>query len=140
LIRLERYFIGIVFANLGVVLVHTVAHLVLQIVPSPPDTAFILAVILVGPVVTLTLLRFSRVLASGLLAIVMGAAFAYGVQSHFVIPGPDRVAIVTGDPWTLVFVVTGAILAVLEVAGIIVGAKLFSRTLRNPSGPRWPRG
>ena len=134
--RLEWYFIAIVFVHLGVVLVHTVAHLVLGIVPSPPDTVFIVAVILVGPVLALPILRFNRPLASGLLAIVMGAAFAYGVQSHFLIPGPDQVSIAASDPWTYVFVITAAILAVVELAGLAVAVILFGRAIKSPSGHR----
>src|SRR5437016_12651517 len=92
--RLDAYFIGLVFAHLGMVLVHTIAHLALQILPAPPDTAFILAVILIGPVATLPILRFNPSLASALLTVVMAAAFAYGFPGHFLIAGPDQVAIV----------------------------------------------
>lgn len=131
--RLEAYFILIVFVHLGVVLVHTFAHLVLQILPPPPDTAFILAVILVGPVATLPILRFNRAFASGLLTVLMAAAFAYGFQSHFLVPGPDQVPIAASDPWTLVFVITAVVLGVLEIAGAVVGAGLFRQSIRNPS-------
>src|SRR5205807_1651389 len=93
--RLTALFIALVFAHLLVVLVHTVAHLELQIIPPPTDTVFILGVILIGPVAALPILRFNRPLASGLLIVVMAAAFAYGFQSHFVIPGPDQVSNVT---------------------------------------------
>lgn len=135
--RLEGTFIALVFAHLGAVLVHTVAHLALQIIPPPADTAFILGVILIAPVATLPLLRFSRVVASGLLAVVMAAAFVYGFQGHFLAPGPDHV-IVTSDFWTLVFVVTGAVIGALEIAALIVAGILFSRAVRIPleSGER----
>src|SRR5207302_1750370 len=72
----------------------------------PTDTVFILGVILIGPVAALPILRFNRPLASGLLIVVMAAAFAYGFQSHFVIPGPALVSTATSDPWTVVTVVT----------------------------------
>src|SRR5207302_10881557 len=45
---------------------------------SPPDTAFILGVILIGPVATLPILRFNSSVASALLTVVMSAAFATG--------------------------------------------------------------
>lgn len=131
--RLEGLFIGLVFAHLGVVLVHTVAHLGLQILSGPADTAFILAVILIAPVTTLPILRFNRPLASGLLAVAMAAAFVYGVQGHFLAPGPDNVSI-GSDPWTLAFVATGAILGGLELAGVIIAAAVFRRAVRTPSG------
>lgn len=132
--RLEGAFIALVFAHLGAVLAHTVAHLALQILPPQADTVFILSVIMIAPVATLPLLRFSRLVASGLLAIVMAAAFAYGFQGHFLAPGPDRVTVVPSDPWTLVFVGTGALIGALEIAAVIVAAILFSRAVRIPSG------
>jgi hypothetical protein len=131
--RIEAYFVALVFAHLAVVLVHTVAHLVLQILPPPPDTAFILAVILIGPVATLPILRFSRPLASGVLAVVMIAAFAYGFQSHFLASGADQVSIVASDPWTFVFFVTAIALGILELAGLIVAIVLFAGSINNPS-------
>jgi len=138
--RLESYFIAVVFAHLGVVLVHTIAHLWLQILPAPPDTAFILAVILIGPVATLPILRFNRTLAAALLAVVMAAAFVYGFQSHFLIAGPDQVAIVSSDPWTLVFVATAVGIGVLELASLAVAVALFGRSIRNPwEYPERPR-
>jgi len=138
--RLDAYFIGLVFAHLGVVLVHTIAHLALQILPAPPDTAFILAVILIGPVATLPILRFNPSVASALLTVVMAAAFAYGFPGHFVIAGPDQVAPVSSNGWTLLFVATAVGIGILELASIAVGVTLFGRSVRNPSGhPARPR-
>src|SRR5206468_624795 len=132
--RLTALFIALVFAHLLVVLVHTVAHLELQIVPPPTDTVFILGVILIGPVAALPILRFNRPLASGLLIVVMAAAFAYGSQSHFVIPGPDQVSIVPSNPWTVAFVVTAIGIGILELLAVVVAVSMFGRSLRNPSG------
>jgi general stress protein CsbA len=137
--RLDAAFVTVIFAHLAVVLVHTVAHLELQIVPGAPDLAFVLSVILVGPVASLPILRFNRPLASGLLAVLMAAAFAYGFQSHFLIAGPDNVSVVAANVWTLVFVATAIGLGVLELIGVGVAAILFSRGVRNPSGRLEPR-
>jgi len=137
--RLDAAFVTVIFAHLAVVLVHTVAHLELQIVPGVPDLAFVLGVILVGPVASLPILRFNRPLASGLLAVLMTAAFAYGFQSHFLIAGPDHVSVVAADVWTLVFVATAIGLGVLELIGVGVAAILFSRAVRNPWGRLEPR-
>ena len=138
--RLDAYFISLVFAHLGVVLVHTTAHLALQILPAPPDTVFILAVILIGPVAALPILRFNPSLASALLTVVMAAAFAYGFPGHFLIAGPDQVAIVGSNGWTLLFVATAVGIGILELASIAVGISLFGRSVRNPSGhPARPR-
>jgi hypothetical protein len=119
--RLERYLIAAVLAHLVVVLIHTVSHLVLQILPQPPDAAFILFVILIGPVAALPILRFNRTLAGALLAVLMASAFVYGFQSHFLAEGPDHVALVAGNPWTDVFAVTAAILGALELLTALLG-------------------
>src|SRR5437879_8977618 len=138
--RLDAYFISLVFAHLGVVLAHTTAHLALQILPAPPDTAFILAVILIGPVAALPILRFNPSLASALLTVVMAAAFAYGFPCHFLIAGPDPAAIVGSNRWTLFIVADAVGFGLLEIASIAVGVTLFGRSVRNPSGhPARPR-
>ena len=138
--RLDAYFVAVVFAHLVAVLVHTAAHLGLQIVPPPPDIAFILGVILIGPVATLPILRFSQPLASGVLAVLMVAAFAYGFLSHFVIAGPDQVSIVASDPWTFVFAVTAVTIGMIEILGVGVAVILFRRATRNPWESRGRRG
>jgi general stress protein CsbA len=137
--RLDAAFVAVIFVHLAVVLVHTVAHLELQIVPGPLDLAFVLGVILIGPVAALPILRFNRPLASGLLAVLMAAAFAYGFQSHFLIVGPDDVSVVATNVWTLVFVVTAMGIGVLELVAVGVAAILFVSAVRNPSEHLGPR-
>jgi hypothetical protein len=137
--RLDAAFVAVIFVHLAVVLVHTVAHLELQIVPGPVDLAFVLVVLLIGPLASLPILRFNRPLASGLLAVLMAAAFAYGLQSHFLIAGPDNVSVVGTNAWTFVFVVTAIGIGFLELVGVGVAAILFLRAVRNPSGHLGPR-
>jgi uncharacterized membrane protein YhaH (DUF805 family) len=136
--RLERAFVGVVFAHLAAVLVHSVSHAALQVAPETPDAVFIVSVIMIAPVAALAVLRFHRLAASGLLAVALLASFAYGLQGHFIVPGPDHVAIVASNPWTLVFVATAALLGVLEVVGVLVAAFLFREALRTLSGPGEP--
>jgi len=137
--RLDAAFVAVIFVHLAVVLVHTVAHLELQIVPGPVDLAFVLVVILIGPLASLPILRFNRPLASGILAVLMVAAFAYGLQSHFLIAGPDNVSVVATNRWTFVFVVTAIGIGFLELIAVGVAAILFLRAVRNPSGHLGPR-
>ena len=131
--RLDAAFVTVIFVHLSVVLVHTVAHLELQIVPGPADLAVILGVILIGPIAAVPILRFNRPLASGLLAVLMAAAFGYGFQGHFLIAGPDNVSIVSTNPWTAVFVATAIGIGFLELAAVGVAAVLFVRAVRSPS-------
>jgi hypothetical protein len=137
--RLDAAFVAVIFVHLAVVLVHTVAHLELQIVPGPVDLAFVLVVLLIGPLASLPILRINRPLASGLLAVLMAAAFAYGLQSHFLIAGPDNVSVVGTNAWTFVFVVTAIGIGFLELVGVGVAAILFLRAVRNPSGHLGPQ-
>src|SRR5205809_3641836 len=103
-------------------------------------TPLILAVMHVGRGGALLILRFNPSLASALLAVVMAAAFAYGFPGHFLIAGPDQVAIVGSNGWTLLFVATAVGIGILELASIAVGISLFGRSVRNPSGhPARPR-
>jgi uncharacterized membrane protein YhaH (DUF805 family) len=138
--RLEWTLIAFVLAHLVAVVTHSIAHSALQITPEPADTVFIVAVIMVAPVAALPVLRFHRLLASGLLVVAMVAAFAYGFQAHFLVPGPDHVAVVSSDPWTVAFGGTAAVIGAFEVAAALVAATLFSRTIRTPSGPGEPSG
>lgn len=136
--RLERFFIGIVFAHLAVVLVHSVGHSELQIVPETADAVFIVSVIMVAPVAALAILWFHRLTAAGVLAVAMVASFAYGLEGHFLGSGPDHVAVLESNPWTLLFVATAALLGALELLAVLVAALLFREAVRSPSGPGEP--
>ncbi|MCI4371848.1 MAG: hypothetical protein L3J78_04290 [Thermoplasmata archaeon] len=132
MMRLDRFFVGIIFANLFILIVHSAAHLALQILPSVPDTAFILAVILIGPVLALPLLRINRILASASLAVLMAASFGYGVWSHFLVAGPDHVLFGVPDAWWIVFAATSVLLGALELAGVVIAVRLFVEAARTP--------
>src|SRR5439155_25337554 len=114
--RLDRYLIGFVLAHFLVTLVHATAHFALQIVPVGLDLAFILGVILVGPLVALVILRFNPPLAAGLLAVMVGASFVYGLVSHFLVPGPDNVVLIGSSTWTALFAATASFLCFLELS------------------------
>jgi hypothetical protein len=135
MVRLDRYLIGLVLAHFGVTLVHATAHFALQILPAGLDLAFILGVILIGPVVALVTLRFNLVLAAGLLAVLMGASFVYGLMSHFIFPGPDNLSLVGSQSWTVLFVATAVLLGVLELGSLLVAVITFWAAARTPSEP-----
>ena len=137
--RLDQYLIGIVVTHFAVVLVHSVGHLYLGIVPALPDAAFILVVIVGGPLVALLILRANRPFASGLLGVLMGAASAYGFDIHFLAAGPDHVLLVAPDPQTALFVVSAAVIGVLEVAALLLAALAFAAAARSPSALAGPR-
>ena len=138
--RLDRYLVGLVVAHFALTLVHASSHSALQLLPTGLDLVFILSVIMIGPIVGLLVLRFSRILAAGLLAVLLAASFVYGFYSHFLAPGPDNVTLVLSQTWTVVFVITAALIGALEIAGVVVAAAVFWAAARTPSEPAGPPG
>ena len=138
--RLDRYLVGLVVAHFALTLVHASSHSALQLLPTGLDLVFILSVIMIGPIVGLLVLRFSRILAAGLLAVFLAASFVYGFYSHFLAPGPDNVTLVLSQTWTVVFVITAALIGALEIAGVVVAAAVFWAAARTPSEPAGPPG
>src|SRR5881397_198054 len=88
--RFDRYLIGLVLAHFIATLVHATAHFALQIVPAGIDLLFIVGVIWIGPLVALVILRFNPPLAAGLLAVLMGAAFVYGLVGKVHVSSPEH--------------------------------------------------
>src|SRR5437867_7211135 len=133
--RFDRYLTCIVLAHFIATLVHATAHFALQIVPAGIDLLFIVGAIWIGPLVALVILRFNPPLAAGLLAVLMGAAFVYGLVSHFLVAGPDNVAFVGAQTWTVLFVGTAFLIGVLEVGCLLVAVIAFWAVARTPSEP-----
>src|SRR5256712_9917766 len=136
--RLDRYLVALVVTHFAVTLVHAGSHFALQILPTGLDLVFILSVITIGPIVGLLVLRFNRILAAALLAVLLAASFVYGFHSHFLSPGPDKVTLVISESWTIVFVVTAPMIGALEIAGVVVAAAVFWAAARIPSEPAGP--
>ena len=118
---------GLVLMSLGLVgfhfltvVVHSVAHEVLSIKPSPAQLAFIVPVIIFAPLVAgFVLLKFKKAGAALLLASMVGS-FVFGLFYHFVADTIDHVAHVARlEPafWSATFRVTAYLLAASEVAG-----------------------
>ncbi len=133
--RLARYLVGLVGLHVAVTVVHAAAHVALLVLPAGIDLVFIVAVILIGPVAAVGLLRFYRAPAAALVAAFLGASSAYGFYNHFLVSGPDHVSIVWSQPWTPVFVISGAALGVLEIAAAIVAVFVLRNVARTPSAP-----
>lgn len=116
--------VGVVANHTGVTVLHSLAHLNLSIVPPPVDLAFITIVIFVSPIAAVFIRwRGSRRRSGFRLAASMLASLAYGVVFHALLPGPDNLGSIPSSPWGLTFIVSGLAIAVLEAAGVVVGAK-----------------
>ncbi len=132
---LTRCLVLVVLAHFAVVVVHSASHFALGIVPGPLDSAYIVAVIVVGPLAALLLLRTNPTWSAAILAGLMIASFAYGIEHHFLAGGPDHVVIAPAQPWSAVFVGSAAVLGILEIAGFVLAIAVLWRVLRTPSAP-----
>jgi nucleoside-diphosphate-sugar epimerase len=126
----------VIWVHLAVLLLHTGAHVALEILPALPDSLFILIAMYALPIASVAYLRRAPRAAWGLL-LAFAASFVYGAISHFVIAGPDNAFRLPAGEWATTFQATTAGLAVLEGLGILAGAVLVAR-LRTPSEPVGP--
>ena len=99
--------------------------------------AYVVVVITLAPLVAAVLL-FTRWRAMGalLLALAMLGSFSFGFWYHFLSATNDNVAEVHGS-WHFMFLWTAIALAVLELAGVMIGVIIYrssSTTERRPSG------
>jgi hypothetical protein len=109
-----------VIVHFGVAAVHGFAHSRANVTLSPASTLFVVAVILIGPVLGVIVRRVGlpREGAWGIAAM-MAAALTFGLVNHFLIQGADHVGHVA-EPWRLLFGTTAALLAVTEAFGAAV--------------------
>jgi len=123
-----RYGTAIVLAHLLVNMVHGAAHQKLQIGLSPAETLFVMAVILVGPLLAMVLLWTSQQrLGLVLLALAMAGSLVFGLYHHFLMTGPDHVGEQAAGPWATTFAVTSYLLLLTESIGTYVGLRFLYR-------------
>jgi hypothetical protein len=60
----------------------------------------------------------------------MTGSLLFGIYYHIVASGPDNVAFLHPHPWTQAFRVSAVLLAVVELAGVLVGKLGISRTAK----------
>ena len=113
---------------------HGVAH---AFVPVGLDTwqwTLVLVAAVVGPLLALWWVWRKSYRTGGLLlAGAMAVALAFGVVYHFMYPNPDHVSMVVG-PWAAAFAWTAVGVAVLELAGLLLGLKLIGWVREGPTG------
>jgi hypothetical protein len=111
----------LVLLHLLITVPHGLAHSSMHIEMNSWQNIYILLVINVLPLVAVFLI-WKRLPASFLLLLVaMLGSLIFGVYYHFVAPGPDNVAEVGSHDWTRTFQITAVLLAVSELAGVVVG-------------------
>jgi hypothetical protein len=114
---LDGLLILVVLAHLAVTVLHGRAHTGAAVPMSSAANFFIIAAIVVAPLLgAVVLWFFSTQAGAWLLALSLGASFMFGVVNHFVLESPDHVARIASD-WKGLFTVTAVLLALTEALG-----------------------
>lgn len=116
--------------HLLITLLHGAAHQGAQIGLTPAGNAFVLIVIVIGPLAGLALSFAWPTLGAWVVAASMAGALVFGLVNHFVISSPDHVSHVAG-PWRSQFVITAGLLVLTEIAGVMVGVRSATSPVRN---------
>ena len=118
-----------VLAHLVVNLLHGQAHTSLGVGLSSWQQLYVLAVILLAPLVALVL-TFTRYARDGLwlLLVAMLGSFVFGGLYHYLIISPDHVAHLPPGDARGMFRTTALLLLVTEAIGVIVAGIALRRT------------
>jgi hypothetical protein len=112
----------IVLAHLLINVAHGAAHRELQVGLTSFQSAFVLLVILLAPLIALTLVwtKWKR-LGLILLSASMFASFLFGLYHHFLVASPDYIHAQPPIPWGLTFTFTAYGLLITEAIGTYTG-------------------
>lgn len=126
--RLKRFALLLILVHLLVVAVHGRAHRHLIIPLTRTQEIFILAAVLLGPLVA-ALLLISRAPRAGawLLLLSMAASLAFGAYYHFLAIGSDNVASVSSIGWGRIFQASSVLLVLIEALGMGTGIALLRK-------------
>jgi hypothetical protein len=112
---------AVVVLHLLVSLMHGSAHGTAGVGLNGPSLAFVLIIIIIaGPLFGLAWMWKNSVAGARIIGVTMAASLLFGLVSHFIIGGPDRVDHVVAHARTL-FEVTALMLVLSEVAGSVLG-------------------
>ena len=120
-----------VLAHLIVTLVHGQAHTSLDVGLSNWQNVYVLAVIVLAPLVALAL-SFTRYARTGLwllLASMLGSLI-FGAFYHYVIISPDHVAHLPPGEARGLFRVTAMLLLITETFGVVVAAMALRKSVK----------
>ena len=121
LATLSRLGILLVIVHAIITTPHSIAHTNLHIAMDTWQNIYIFLVILIAPIVAAVLIWKRRSSGFMLLTISMIGSFLFGVYYHFIAIGSDNVFTLPVSSWTLTFQATAWLLAITELAGIVIG-------------------
>ncbi len=126
-----RFALYAVVAHAAVGVLHSAAHEILGVKVTPAQLIFIVAVIMVAPLVAGLLLWRGKERAGALLLICsMLGSLAFGVYYHFVADTADHVSHVarmSPASWAVVFQATALLLALIEALGAWAGWSVLKK-------------
>lgn len=126
-----RLALAAVAAHAAVVALHSAAHEILGVKASPAQLVFIVAVIIVAPLIAgLLIWRGKEKAGALLLACSMVGSLAFGVFYHFVADTADHVshvALMSPAGWAVVFQATALLLSLIEAFGAWAGWSVLKR-------------
>jgi len=121
LATLSRLGILLVIVHAIITTPHSIAHTNLHIAMDTWQNIYIFLVILIAPIVAAVLIWKRRSSGFMLLTISMIGSFLFGVYYHFIAIGSDNVFTLPASSWTLTFQSTAWLLAITELAGVVIG-------------------
>jgi hypothetical protein len=121
--RTAKYATAIVVAiHLLINVVHGVAHRGLHVGLSPSGSIFVIAIVLILPLVAMALLwTAQKRLGLILLSLSMFGSLLFGLYHHFLVISPDHVHSQPASPWGIAFIFTAYRLLITEAIGTYVG-------------------
>ena len=120
--RAATYATGIVVAHLLVNIAHGLAHGELRVGLPPSGSLFVIAVVLILPLVAMGLVWTSKKrLGLILLSLSMFGSLMFGLYHHFLAAGPDNVHSLTASRCGIMFGATAYLLLLSEAMGTYVG-------------------
>jgi hypothetical protein len=121
--RAAKYATAMVVAiHLLINVVHGIAHRELHVGLSPSGSVFVIAVVLMLPLVATALVwTAQKRLGLILLLLSMFASVLFGLYHHFLVISPDHVHSQPASPWGIAFIFTAYGLLITEAVGTYVG-------------------
>ena len=121
-----------VFAHLIVTLLHGQAHTRLGVGLSDWQNVYVLAVILVAPLIAFAL-SFTRYARAGLwlLLVSMLGSLIFGLFYHYIIISPDHVSHLPAGEARGLFRFTAVLLLITEAFGVVVAARALRTSVKN---------
>lgn len=120
--KVAQYGITIVILHAIAHGLHGLAHTQIPVPLSLLQSAFIVAVIFLAPILAATLLWTSFYRIGGwLLLSSMAGAILFGIYNHLLVISPDHVSQVSLTSWGLLFQVTASLTLIIDGFGCWIG-------------------